>query len=177
MCFTPLHPPPPSMRSFSSFMSQRKARSKMKGYCTSQSPGPQNGERRRSLLQGPCCYSKHLPLWERSSSPIVVQKLVVLLLAPEACGRPPCCSGFRCVVRWMFGLDYHHHQPWPFALSPKARHSCLCSYPLSRAISNQHSCSFFPGSFVLFFFLRSICLLLFGAPSLYPWLDFKGVSL
>lgn len=61
LCLTDLavsfwHPPPP-MRSFSSFMSQKEARLKMKGY-TSQSPSPRSGERRRSPLQGPCCYSK-----------------------------------------------------------------------------------------------------------------------
>lgn len=71
----------PPMRSFSSFMSQKEARLKMRGY-TSQSPSPSEWERRRSLLQGPCCYSKHLPLCGRPSRPIVVQKLVVLPLAP-----------------------------------------------------------------------------------------------
>lgn len=45
-------------------------------------PEPSEWERRRSLLQGPCCYSKHLPLCGRPSRPIVVQKLVVLPLAP-----------------------------------------------------------------------------------------------
>lgn len=85
-------------------------------------PGPSECERRRSLLQGPCCYSKHLPLCGRPSRPIVVQKLVVLPSAPEACGRPPCCFGFRYVVGLMRGPGYHHHWLWPFALYPKAQY-------------------------------------------------------
>lgn len=78
LSLTPLAPP---MRSFLSFMSQKEDQLKMKGY-TSQSPSPSERERRRSPLQGPCCYSKHLPLCGRPSRPIVVQKLVVLPLVP-----------------------------------------------------------------------------------------------
>lgn len=49
----------------------------------------------------------------------------------------------------------------------------------SRALSGQHSYSFLDLSFVLLppFLLWCICLLFFGAPSLYPWLYFKGLSL
>lgn len=77
-------------------------------------------ERRRAPLQGPCCYSKHLPLCGRSSRPIVVQKLVVLPLAPfgsRGMRQTPLLFWFRYVVGYMRGPGYHHHWLWPFALS------------------------------------------------------------
>lgn len=55
----------------------------------------------------------------------------------------------------------------------------VCVVLFSRTLSGQHSYSFLFLSFVLLlsFLLWCICLLFFGAPSLYPWLYFKGLSL
>lgn len=151
-------------------------------------PKPSEWERRRSPLQGPCCYSKHLPLCGRSSSPIVVQKLVVLPLAPFGSrGMRQTPLLFRVQIHgWMRGPGYHHHWLWPFALSPTAHYRVVFPPPhplnavhFSRTLASQHSYSFLHLSFVLLlsFFLWCICLLFFGAPSLYPWLYFKGLSL
>lgn len=73
-------------------------------------------ERRWSLLQGPCCYSKHLPLCGRPFKPIVVQKLVVLPSGPEACRGPPCCSDMclhRCVAPATITTDCGPLPPLP----------------------------------------------------------------
>lgn len=122
-----------------------------KGYI-SQNPRPQS-EREE---QGPCCHSKHLPLCGRPFRPIVVQKLVVLPSGPEACGGPPCCSGFIYVVAKMRGPGYHHHWLWPFA--PFLKHSMIAVFffphPLGvvhflRTLAGQHSFSFLSPPFVL----------------------------
>lgn len=66
----------PPMRSFSSFMSQKEARLKMKGYtqATARAHGVKRGGE-DPHRKGPCCYSKHLPLCGRPSRPIVVQEI------------------------------------------------------------------------------------------------------
>lgn len=138
-------------------------------------------ERRRSLLQGSCCYSKHLPLCGRPSRPIVVQKLVVLPLAP-------------------FGSRGMRQTPLLFWVQDTRLERCLApatittscgplpslpkhSYP---SVIPPHSPAqaYIPivfSAFLLYsyssFLLWCICLLFFGAPSLYPWLYFKGLSL
>lgn len=187
MCLTDLavsfwHPPPPPMRSFSSFMSQKEARLKMKGY-TSQSPSPRSGERRRSPLQGPCCYSK---------APAIVWAPI----------QAYCCAEISRAPFGSLRLQRHAADPlvvlgsdtWldrcvapatittgcgPLPSLPKHSIILVSVVHVSRTLSGQHSYSFLSPPFVLLlsFLLWCICLLFFGAPSLYPWLYFKGLSL
>lgn len=128
----------PPMRSFSSFMSQKEAWLKMKGY-TSQSPSPRSERGEDPPLQGPCCYSKHLPLCGRSSSPIVVQKLVVLPLAPFG------SRGMR-QTPLLFRVQIHGWiDAWPRLPSPLAVALCpLSNSTLSRCVfppSSSQCCS------------------------------------
>lgn len=107
---------------------------------------------RRSPLQGPCCCSKHLPLCGRPSRPIVVQKLVVLPLAPLRLQRhaadPLVVSGSdmcsdRCVAPATITTGCG-----PFALTPRAQYHCVFSFAhpaLSQGtLAGQHSRSFSP---------------------------------
>lgn len=150
-------------------------------------PKPSEWERGRSLLQGPCCYSKHLPLCGRPSRPIVVQKLVVLPLAPfgsRGMWQTPLL--FWVQIRGCIDAWPRLPSPLAVALCPLSQSTVsFCFFLIhavvhfSRTLSGQHSYSFLPLSFVLLlsFLLWCICLLFFGAPSLYPWLYFKGLSL
>lgn len=102
-------------------------------------PKPSEWERRRSPLQGPCCYSKHLPLCGRSSSPIVVQKLVVLPLAPFG------SRGMR-QTPLLFWVQIHGWiDAWPRLPSPLAVALCpLSNSTLSRCVfppSSSQCCS------------------------------------
>lgn len=113
----------------------------------SQSPQSERGE-------DPCCYSKHLPLCGRPSRPIVVQKLVVLPLAPigsRGMRQTPLLFWFE-ICGW---IDAWPRLPSPLAvalcpLSQSTVSFCFLSHPLAvRTLAGQHSYSFLSPSFVL----------------------------
>lgn len=143
----------PPMRSFSSFMSQKEARLKMKGY-TSQSPSPRSERGEDPCCKGPAaiqstchCVGAHpgLLLCRNQSCSLWLPS------APEACGRPPCCFGFRYVVGQMRGPGYHHHWLWPFALSPQAQyHSVFFLIHSPLFTSQEHFQAYIPIVFSLF---------------------------
>lgn len=142
---TPSHP---AMRSFSSFMSQKEAWSKMKGYI-SQNPRPQRARGARALLpfkapaivwasiQAYCCAEiSRAPFRSRG------MRRTPLLFGVHICG---------CIDAWP-------RLPSPLAVAlcpfPKAQYDFFFPHPLCvvhflRTLAGQHSFSFLSPSFVL----------------------------